>query len=523
MVVTGTSHFNMALIEESFSVGRVFTPPKWATWCAEKFKVYESWREGSTIFDPTCGQGVFFLSLLSIAEDRRQTVQPNDLSRLFGVEIIPGDKSKFLERVHSRFGLEFPTSNFITMDFMDFGPHQVFDIAAGNPPWVNFSDLPTYYKEKLKVDFLKYGLVKSRKDVLLGASRADLAALIIQKCMRDHIREDGRGFFFIPLSLFFNEDANKHFRPAKGADNVFSVEEMYDFENGYVFNQVNTRNGFVFLKRKKQQAFPVPMYKIGRNDEETKLYCAPTLGDGAWMQSHSADGICDFNLISILDNQVPRQGMNTGGLNKVFLLERERTNKSVLAPIEKFSNGYGVSVEISTDFVFPLMNGRLFRGRIPKKERYILCLHDKDGSPLPFVRIAKLFGVLEYILQYAKEMKNRRGVLIQSQIRKGYFWSLLGVGPYSFSPFKVAWESLGKHSFHAVVVDGSWQGNQAMHAYIPAYNHTDALRICDDLNVKVPAYLRLFGMEGTCNWAQPGRIKRLLTVRANQLQLFSNP
>ena len=521
-MVTATSHSNMTLIEDSFSVGRVFTPLKWATWCVEKFKVYESWREGSRIFDPTCGQGVFFLALLSIAEDRHQTVQPDDLSRLFGVEIVPGDKSEFLEHVYSRFGLEFPASNFATMDFMDLGPHKVFDIAVGNPPWINFSDLPTDYKEKIKADFLKYDLVKSRKDVLLGASRADLAALIIQKCMRDHIREEGRGFFFIPFSLFFNEDANRHFRPTKELDNVFSVQEMYDFENGYVFDQVNTRNGFVILKKQKQQLFPVPMYKVGRNDEETRLYCAPALDDGAWMQSRSADRVCDFDFISILGNQVPRQGMNTGGLNKVFLLERESSNRSRLAPIEQFSNGYGVSVEISTDFVFPLMNGSLFGGRMPKKEKYILCLHDKDGSPLPFDRITRLFGVSEYILQYAKEMKDRKGVLIQSQIKKGYFWSLLGVGPYSFSPVKVAWESLGKHAFRAVVIDGSWQGNQAMHAYIPAYNFTDASRICDGLNVKVPAYLRLFGMEGTCNWAQPGRIKRLLTVPTNQLQLFGN-
>ena len=512
----------MNVNQDIHSIGRVFTPFKWATWCVEKFHIYESWRDGSTVFDPTCGKGVFFLALLSLAERRRQAIRSDDLQRLFGVEMAPDDKLDFLESVHSRFDIEFPASNFFTMDFLDFRSNEFFDIAIGNPPWVNFSNLPIKYKEKIKPDFIKYGLVKNRKDVLLGASRADLASLVIQKCMRNHIREGGCGFFFVPLSLFFNEDANKHFRPAQKIDNIFHVEEIYDFENGYVFDDANTRNGFIVVKKGRKQVFPVPINRIRRNSEQTKLYCSPTPNGGPWMQSYFPQKFCDLNLIKVANNQIPRQGMNTGGLNKAFLLNREKPSSSILAPIETFSNGYGISLEISTDFVFPLMNSALFGGQIPKKEKYILCLHDKNGSPLPSIRIAELFGVLDYIYKYENEMKNRKGVLIQSQIRRGYFWSLIGVGPYSFSPFKVAWESLGKRSFSAVVVDGRWQGNQAMHAYIPAYNSTDALRIRNSLNENVPAYLQSFGMEGTCNWAQPGRIKRLLTMSSDQLGLFSS-
>ena len=337
--------------------------------------------------------------------------------------------------------------------------------------------------------------------------------------MRNHIRQGGSGFFFVPLSLLFNEDANKYFRPSEGTGNIFSVKEIYDFENKYVFDSANTRNGFVILKKESRQIFPVPINRIRRNSEPTKLYCVPSSNGGPWMQSNVPQKHCDFNIVRVNNNQVPRQGMNTGGLNKVFVLEREEQD-SILGPIERFVNGYGISLEISTDFVFPLMNGALFGGRMPKKERYILCLHDESGSPLTSKRISELAGVLNYLDKYENEMRSRKGVLIQSCIRRGYFWSLIGVGSYSFSPFKVAWESLGKRSFSAVVVDGRWQGNQAMHAYIPAYNSTDAFRIRNRLNENVPAYLRSFGMEGTCNWAQPGRIKRLLSISSDQRELF---
>jgi len=121
-----------------------------------------------------------------------------------------------------------------------------------------------------------------------------------------------------------------------------------------------------------------------------------------------------------------------------------------------------------------------------------------------------MYGVWDYLSKYRHLMNSRKGVLIQSQIRKGKFWSLLGVGPYSFSKYKVAWEAFGKHVFNSVVLDGYWQGNQSMHAYIPFECKKDAYRVCEQLNDIVPSYLKRFGMEGTCNWAQPSRIKRLL-------------
>ena len=42
------------------------------------------------------------------------------------------------------------------------------DILVGNPPWANFSDLPTAYKEHLKPFFVQEGLVPNRKQILLG-------------------------------------------------------------------------------------------------------------------------------------------------------------------------------------------------------------------------------------------------------------------------------------------------------------------------------------------------------------------
>ena len=98
-------------------IGRVFTPVSWAEWCLLGNGVYDAWRNGAAIFDPTFGKGSFFKALMNIAQQRHDTVSANDLSRLHGVEIIATDKSSFLAEFSNLYGLKFPEENLIEGDF----------------------------------------------------------------------------------------------------------------------------------------------------------------------------------------------------------------------------------------------------------------------------------------------------------------------------------------------------------------------------------------------------------------------
>jgi hypothetical protein len=105
--------------------------------------------------------------------------------------------------------------------------------------------------------------------------------------------------------------------------------------------------------------------------------------------------------------------------------------------------------------------------------------------------------------------------MLNTWLKRGLWWALLGVGDYSFAPFKVVWEAYGKDTFKPRVFSAHngkpWQANQAMHAFIPCSTRDEAERLLDQLaSSKIERYLRSLSMEGTCNWAQPGRIKRFL-------------
>jgi hypothetical protein len=64
-----------------------------------------------------------------------------------------------------------------------------------------------------------------------------------------------------------------------------------------------------------------------------------------------------------------------------------------------------------------------------------------------------------------------------------------------------------------MIVSGKWQANQSLQAYIPCDNLNEANEILGMLKQNyVEKYLLSFSMEGTMNWAQVGKIKKLLKV-----------
>ncbi len=498
----------MKTFQKNSNVGRIFTPKNWAQWVIKKYNILDKWTQGARIIDPTCGQGVFFHALLELSRKNGIRVSNSSLSNLVGVEINQGDKIHFLKEVKRKFAIDFPEENFITADYLDLNSQLKFDIAVGNPPWINFTELDNKLKIKLRPKFEKYGLVRNKKDALLGSSRVDLAALVIQKCMNDDITAGGYGYFFIPLSLLFNEGANKFFRPKSNETCVFSVQDIFDFENSVVFSNVSTRNGFIAIKKGVNQTFPIKLIKILKSGEFQHKYCIPTTDEESWLQTKT-NSTFEFPKISVRPDQKPRQGVNSCGLNRIFIFSRLNSynNKS---SVGLFENGLGKQYKLNSKYMLPLLNNKHFDFENRKSDKYILCLHNSSGSPLNYSEIKDLEGIEDYLKKFKPQMMARKGILIQSHIKRGTFWALLGVGSYSFSPYKVAWTALGKSSFLAKVVSGHLQGNQSIHAFIPSDTLEDAQRICNELNSKIPEYLQMFAMEGTCNWAQPGRIKRIL-------------
>ena len=184
-------------------IGAVFTPEHWAEWLLERYKITEQWMEGKRVLDPTCGEGFFLKALISDAVKKGKKLTELPLENLFGIEKESEYITTFLKDFKDRFRKPFPEKNIIHADIILDNPSVKTDILVGNPPWQNFVDLPEKYKPCIKQAFIDCNLTGDKRQLLLGASRIDISALVVCKTVSDNLTDNGTACFFLPLGLLF--------------------------------------------------------------------------------------------------------------------------------------------------------------------------------------------------------------------------------------------------------------------------------------------------------------------------------
>lgn len=486
--------------DKSTGIGEVFTPLEWAKWLINKWEIFDAWINGAHICDPTAGKGAFVLALLNIARRGGVSITPERLSRLTLIERNASHLAWFRKNVKQEFGVDFPTTQLFCQDVIMESHAGKYDILIGNPPWVNFSDLPSDYKTRIKPFFLAEDLVPDRQQLLLGSSRIDIAALVLKIVLGQLLKKNGVGYFYLPLSLFFGDGAHNGFRNYNANQRDFAVDTVYEFTSTQVFEGVGTSYGCAKFRCDTRQTFPVTYFRELNNEwiEHTAVPFNNTTDP--WrivrdLNELDTGTTVDLNLSPA---QTPRQGVNTCGANSVFIFQDKPSH-------------------LPEAFLYPLATKEIWRQGASHPHKWILLpYHRQTGKPLTHHQIEQHLRLKEYLHTAEETLRSRKGTLLRRAVDRGYWWALLGVGTYSFAPFKVMWEAYGRSRFNPVVlscVDGqAWQGNQSMHAFIPCWSEDAAHRIKDALeNPEIPRLLRQLNGAGKCNWAQPGKMKKILS------------
>ncbi len=398
------------------------------------------------------------------------------------------------------------SNNFWNYDLFDISTPLTFDIIFGNPPWQNFVDLPPTYKEKAKSLFAKYDLIGNMRDLLLGGSRMDIAALIIQVAIKNFLKPKGDAIFFMPLSLLLNDGANAEFRNYNVNGTCYAPKIIFDFNKENVFKKIATRYGLVHFRRDETPEFPLE-YRVLNQTEWLKLAASPLQNPTnplSIYKNSSPKPLNNFSSIELPKTSMPRQGINTCGANHVFFF---KTHKKTSKPISLVNN----NIELPSNFVYPLLTSSNFINNNPEPRAWALLPYHKKGHPISAQELEAYPELKTYLNNHQEKLSNRKGTYISGWIKKGYWWALLGVGTYNFAPYKIVWEAYGKKTFNPILVEGNWQANQALQAFIPFQTKQHAETILKQLkNPAIEEYLLSLRMEGTMNWAQPGKIKKLI-------------
>lgn len=499
-------------------IGDVFTPLKWGEFAIDKFGIFQKWLEGSTIFDPTMGEGNLLESLISYGLVNGYALSDLPVNNLYGNELNTHYYKQALSKFAGKYGLDM-SSNFTNEDFLTLQPKQ-YDIIFGNPPWQNFVDLPENYKEQIKSYFFKFDLVGNSQNLLLGGSRIDIAALIIQIAIKNFLKQNGEAIMFMPLSLFLNDGANRNFRTYSIGSVKYSVDYVFDFNNENVFGGVATRYGLSYFVRDKKTSFPIPYF---RNEEGDwiKYVAKPMFHETDPLSILSNEEDADFSEIKpvvIKKESSPRQGINTCGANDIYFFDTLTDEDDKLVRV---SNKHKNEILLPKEFVFPLITAKEFKSEKTSPSKWVLLPYNTNGKPLEWSQIEMFPELKNYLEENKERLQGRKGVMLNAMLKRGHWWAMLGVGEYNFFPYKVVWEAYGKTNFNPTVFKNNWQANQSLQAFIPVKNLSEAERIRTRLsNKQIENYLLSLKMEGTMNWAQPGKIKKIVKYEEEALTLF---
>lgn len=490
--------------DKQLKIGDIFTPHGWARFAIEKFDIFDKWIKGADIFDPTMGSGNLLESIIDYGLSKGYSINQLPVKNLYGNELNKEYHKQALNTFRTKFGVDMSV-NFSNQDILSMNP-QPFDILLGNPPWQNFVDLPGQYKEKTKPYFTKYDLIENPRKLLLGGSRIDIAALIIQVSINNFLTKEGEAFFFMPLSLLLNDGANEHFRTYKINDVVFAPLKIFDFNKGNIFKKIATRYGLVHFQRDKTPEFPV-QYMILNNNNWEPFRAAPLQKPTSPLSIFETDGtrpLDGFKCIKLSSDSKPRQGLNTCGANKIFIFTKYRKLNDTTCIVNDH-------LKLPARLVFPLLTASNFKNKSTTPQAWVLIPHSVNGKPMKPEEIETFPALKNYLDIHHNILKNRKGTLIASWINKNQWWALLGVGPYNYAPYKIVWEAYGKKKFNPILVNGHWQANQSLQAFMPFQTKEEAERILEKMkDPAIEEYLLSLRMEGTMNWAQPGKIIKLL-------------
>jgi len=105
-----------------------------------------------------------------------------------------------------------------------------------------------------------------------------------------------------------------------------------------------------------------------------------------------------------------------------------------------FMNGFGDIVELEQTFLYPMLKSSEVAKQQPTPSRYMLVPQRCVGDDTSIIRL-QAPRTWEYLQAHANRLDKRASIIYRKRPR----FSVFGVGPYSFSPWKVAISGFYKH------------------------------------------------------------------------------
>jgi type II restriction/modification system DNA methylase subunit YeeA len=387
-----------------------------------------------------------------------------------------------------------------------------FDIVVGNPPWVNWENLPEQYREISKGLWIKYGLTKT---ISTGGFKRDLAMLFLVRSFDRYLREGGKLGFLITFTVFKTQ-AGAGFRnflaksakihvihdlvtlmPFEGATNrtgAIVIEKVYDLDkindckcNAFAETQKANMGGVKHVVWVGRQVDPdTPLEEVLKTTKRYELVMVPLVPNdpaSPWMQVTTNIVYAVRKVLGGSLYYEAHAGVYTS-LNQVYFVKIVRmapdgmlivTNPPESGQKKKVKQ---VEAKVEPDLIYPLIRGEdVDKWYVEFKDRYVIVPHNpRTGQPYRLNEMITRFpNAFSYLNEYRDELKKRSikpFLSLRNKIKKTKsqadkeraeeelnknFYILDNIGTYTFAPYKVVWKEVSARmivgGFHVAVVE----------------------------------------------------------------------
>jgi SAM-dependent methyltransferase len=402
-----------------------------------------------------------------------------------------------------------------------------FDYVAGNPPWINWQNLPEGYRSETKALWFEHGLfVHSGMDTILGKGKKDISMLMTYVAADSYLKDGGRFGFVITQSVFKTSGAGQGFRRFETRQKKpLEVVFVDDFTEMQLFEGATNRTAAFIMRKGRATKYPVQYAywrkkEAGRKGgfdydstleevtEKTKRlqFIAEPVNEedntSAWLSGRPLAVKAVRKLLGKSDYEA-HAGIYSGGANAVYWFDILHDNGDGTVTARNITEGAkrktdSIQVRLEKDLLYPLLRGR-----------DVCRWQAKPGGHILFVQDAKKRrGIDEegfkrdfpYAYQW---LKSQEKLLVQRAAYKRYFnrdrdafYSMFNVGDYTLAKWKTVWMALANGSVCAVAgpVD---IGLGVTKCQLPEHNSTfiecdsadEAYFVCGCFNSTLISYL----------------------------------
>lgn len=349
----------------------------------------------------------------------------------------------------------------------------------GNPPWVDWKNLPSGYRDKVKSLCIDRGLFSGAGRT--GGINLNICALITHVCCSNWLREDGILAFLMPKELAYQASYEGWLRAVGGHKHSFL--KFIDWSDaGHPFDPVK-EDFMTFLigkQIKNGSTIPVERFKYkGKSSrkptqwldiaEAEKYLTKQDAVAGQIIPNSSTftfapdvETLSNFKLVAGNCDYIGREGIEFYPQELLLFKYIEDGPKSGTVFVENIQvtkSKYKIPQQrilLETKYLFPLVKGPYITKFKHLYEDILVAFpYDKKtpNKPIDKTELAKLSPLL---LSYFKKYETiiRQQTMFSDKIRgpeAGEFYGLARTGPYSFHSIYVAFRDNTK--WHSCVVN----------------------------------------------------------------------